>query len=45
MAEFMFHRMGMKGFEGAPRVTATVIDGGGNRYRSNPFDVDMRDSL
>lgn len=45
MAGFMFHRMGMKGFEGVPRVTATVIDGGGNRYRSNPFDMDMRDSV
>jgi hypothetical protein len=45
MAEFMFHRMGMRGFEGVPRVTATVIDGSGNRYRSNPFDMDMRDSL
>jgi hypothetical protein len=45
MAGFMFHRMGMKGFEGVPRVTATVIDGGGNRYRSNPFDMNMRDSV
>jgi hypothetical protein len=44
MTQFMLHRMGMKGFEGTLRVTATVIDGGGNRYRSKPFKIDMTDS-
>jgi hypothetical protein len=43
MTEFMFHRMERKGFEGRFRATGTVVDGGGNRYRSNPFDVDLSD--
>jgi len=43
MTEFMFHRMVRKGFEGRVWVTATVVDGGGNRYRSNPLDVDLSD--
>jgi hypothetical protein len=43
MTEFMFQRMARKGFEGHVRVIATVVDGGGNRYRSNPVDVDLSD--
>jgi hypothetical protein len=39
MTEFMRERMKKRGFEGVPRVTATVIDGGGNRYRSKPIAV------
>jgi hypothetical protein len=44
MTQFMFLRMEKKGFGGMFHVTATVIDGGGNRYRSNPFAVDISDS-
>jgi hypothetical protein len=41
MTGFMFHRMVFKGFEGRVWVTATVVDGGGNRYRSAPLAVDL----
>jgi hypothetical protein len=43
MTEFMFARMEKKGFDGLLRVTPTVTDGGGNRYKSNPLDMDMSD--
>jgi hypothetical protein len=41
MTQFMMARLEKKGFDGLLRVTTTVIDGGGNRYKSNPFDMDM----
>ena len=43
MTQFMFHRMKKRGFDGMLHVMATVIDGGGNRYRSNPFPMGMSD--
>jgi hypothetical protein len=42
-APFMRERMSRRGFEGLVYVTATVVDGGANGYKSNPFRVDLSD--